>query len=135
MPAVPVTNINEVFERKLSEIYLDPLGREKPSPVPMAPPIGYVKQPSLTERIRTMVATELSRRAAEDGHETFEEADDFDVGDDYEPDSPYEEVFDPPAGAGPPEAAQPPQAASATPPATPPAENQTPAPAAPNQAK
>lgn len=75
---------------------LDKEGREVPDPIPMAPPIGYKRQPSLTERIRDMVRSEHLRIAAlEAGQETFEEADDFEVGDDFDPNSPYEEVFDP----------------------------------------
>lgn len=75
---------------------IDELGREIPDPVPMAPPVGYQRQPSLTERIRDMVRSEHLRIAAlEAGQETFEEADDFEVGDDLDPSTPYEEVFDP----------------------------------------
>lgn len=72
-------------------------GHEVVDSVPMAPPVGYEKQPSVTDRIRAMVQSELLRReAAEAGVETFEEADDFDVGDDIDPSTPYEENFDPP---------------------------------------
>lgn len=71
-------------------------GREVLCPVPVAPPIGHNPQPSLAERIRDMVRSEQLRVAAEQmGHETFEEADDFDIGDDYDPESPYEEDFEP----------------------------------------
>lgn len=77
--------------------YLDAWGREMPDPTPVAPPVGYNRQPSLAEQIRAMVRSEQVRQAAEAaGLETFEEADDFDVGDDYDPASPYEEVFEPP---------------------------------------
>lgn len=66
------------------------------SAIPVAPPVGYVKQPSLAERIRAMVRSEHLRQAAEaGGYETFEESEDFEVGDDYDPRSPYEEQFDP----------------------------------------
>lgn len=79
------------------------------SAIPLAPPVGYVKQPSLSERIRAMVRSEHLRAAAEGaGYETFEESEDFEVGEDYDPRSPYEEQFDPgfsgpnvpPAGVG-----------------------------------
>lgn len=74
----------------------DEFGREVPSPVPMAPPLGYRKQPTITERIRDMVRSEnLRLEAARAGYETFEEGDDFDIGDDYDPRSPYELQFDP----------------------------------------
>lgn len=67
-----------------------------PDPTPMAPPLGYIRQPSLTERIRDMVRSEHLRVAAESaGADTFDEADDFEVGEDYDPSSPYEEVFEP----------------------------------------
>lgn len=73
-----------------------------PDPTPIAPPLGYVKQPSITERIRDMVRSEHLRIAAEAaGAETFEEADDFDIGDDHDPSSPYEEVFEPPVAPTP----------------------------------
>jgi len=61
------------------------------SAIPIAPPVGYVKQPSLSERIRAMVRSEHLRAAAEGGgFETFEEAEDFDVEDDPELRSNYE---------------------------------------------
>lgn len=75
---------------------LDQDGRELPDPTPLAPPVGYNRQPSISEQIRDMVRSEALRAAAEAGGvETFEEADDFDVGDDFDPSSPYEQQFDP----------------------------------------
>lgn len=75
---------------------LDPKGRELPSSVPMAPPIGFNRQPSLSDRIREMVKSEkLAQEMANEGKETFEEADDFDVDDEFDPQTPYEEVFEP----------------------------------------
>lgn len=66
-------------------------GREIVSSVPMAPPIGYNKQPTMIEHIRNMVRSEHLRRAAEEaGVETFEESDDFDVEDDPFPRGAYE---------------------------------------------
>lgn len=71
-------------------------GKLVPDPVPMAPPVGYVKQISMIDQVRDMVRSERLRQEVEAaGMETFEEADDFEVGDDYDPTSPYEEVFDP----------------------------------------
>lgn len=76
---------------------IDSEGREILDPTPMEPPVGYSRQPSLSEQIREMVRSEKLRQEAEAaGMETFEEADDFDVGDDYDPTSPYENDFDPP---------------------------------------
>lgn len=84
------------YQRSAAEGYLDKYGRELPSPLPIAPPIGYRKSPTLAEQIRAMVISEkLKAEALAAGQETFYEADDFDVGDDYDPRSPYEEVFEP----------------------------------------
>lgn len=77
-----------------------PNGAEIPDATPMAPPIGYVKQPSMVEIIRQQIrSAQLAAEAEAAGHETFEEADDFDVGDEFEPISAYEfeEFFEPPA--------------------------------------
>lgn len=72
-------------------------GREYGSDVPMDPPLGYKRQPTMVEHIRAMVRNErLAQELAAQGMETFEEADDFDVGDDYDPRSPWENDFDPP---------------------------------------
>lgn len=74
---------------------LDERGRELPDPVPLAPPVGYKKQPSLFELVRTMVKSERLRAEVESaGYETFEDADDFVIGDDYDPRSPYENEFE-----------------------------------------
>lgn len=52
---------------------------------PVAPPIGYVKQPTMHEIMRQFVASEMLRKEAEaNGFDNAEEADDFDVGDDDE---------------------------------------------------
>lgn len=76
--------------------YLDDLGREIPDPRPMQPPIGYKKQPSLFEMVRTATAAALLARAREQP-ESFEESDDFDIPDDpLDPSSPWENDFDPP---------------------------------------
>lgn len=85
---------------------LDANGKFYGNPTPVAPPIGYKKQPSLHEQIREMVRSEKLRQEVEAaGFETLEEADDFDVGDDYDPTSPYEYNFDPDPGPRPPPAA------------------------------
>lgn len=70
-------------------------GQFYPDPTPIAPPVGYVAEPSMFDRVKAMVQRELSERAAEQGMETFEESDDFDVGD-YaeEPFSPYEMIME-----------------------------------------
>ena len=79
------------------DVVLTPEGREKLSPTPVAPPVGYVRQPSLAETIRNMVRSErLAQEAAAAGYETFEEADDFEVDDDFDPGHPFEAEFETP---------------------------------------
>lgn len=76
------------------DLYLDDLGREVLDPRSMAPPVGYVKQPSMVDIQRAQIQEAIRNLTPEDA-ETFEEADDFDVNDDFDPNSPYEEIFDP----------------------------------------
>lgn len=68
---------------------LNDRGQLVPDPVPMAPPIGFKPQPSMVELIRDQVRR-VSEEAKRDGHESFEDADDFDIGDEPELHSPYE---------------------------------------------
>lgn len=73
---------------------LDPAGAEVPDPVPLAPPVGYTRQPSMFEHMRQLIKSEALRVAAEQaGAETFDEANDFDVGE-WDPSSPYEDEFE-----------------------------------------
>lgn len=66
-------------------------GKEIVDPVPLAPPIGWFKQPSMFDQVREMVRGEHLRMAAlASGAETFEDANDFDVDDDIFPASPHE---------------------------------------------
>lgn len=75
-------SIEEYFA-KLKEKGLNPDGTQVLDPVPMAPPIGYKKHPSMVEIVRDMVRSEkLAQEALAAGHETFEESEDFDVDDD-----------------------------------------------------
>lgn len=77
------------------ESKLDERGREIPDQTRPEIPLGFKRPETLAEKIRRLVRSEHVRQSAEAyGHETFEEADDFDVGDDFEPSSPYEEVFE-----------------------------------------
>lgn len=77
----------------------DDLGREIVSPLPVAPPVGYVKQLDLVQLMRQRVQNEYSRYAEEAGFESFEEANDFEIGDDYEPNTIYEQSeYDPSLG-------------------------------------
>lgn len=49
---------------------------------PMALPVGYNRPPTLSETVAKLVKGALSQRAAMEGRETFEEANDFDIDDD-----------------------------------------------------
>lgn len=80
-------------------LYIDPEtgevrmvgGRERPDPTPIAPPVGYKRQPTMVDHIKAMVRSQrLAEEAAAAGKESFEDAEDFDVGDDLDPPSPYE---------------------------------------------
>lgn len=63
---------------------------------PLEVALNLRRAPSLTEQIRAVVRSErLKQEAIASGHETFEEADDFEIGDDYDPESPYEMEFEP----------------------------------------
>lgn len=86
------------YLKKLLEKGLHPDGTPILDPVPIAPPIGYVKAPSMVEIVRDMVRGErLRQEALAAGAETFEESEDFDVGDeDVHASSPFENEFDPP---------------------------------------
>jgi len=93
---IPTTELHERVP-SAREKRLDEKGREIVSPLPMEPPLGYKRQPTMVEIIRQQIQSEhLARDLAAQGVETFEEADDFEVGDDYEPSSPWENEFDPP---------------------------------------
>lgn len=91
----PMT-VEEYFEKLLSK-GLNPDGTQILDPVPMAPPIGYKKHPSMVEIVRDMVRSEKLKQEAEaSGHETFEESEDFDVEDEPIPmQSPWENDHDP----------------------------------------
>lgn len=69
-------------------------GHEVPDPVPVSVPAHLTRPPTLQEQIRRLIRVEASRVAAAQGHETFEEADDFEVGDDFDPRSPWELNYD-----------------------------------------
>lgn len=88
----------KAYKQKLRERGLNDRGQLVPDSVPMAPPIGYKRQPSMVEIIRDMVRSEkLAEEARNSGHETFEESEDFDIGDDGEDlRSGFENDFDPP---------------------------------------
>lgn len=65
---------------------LNSQGQEIPDPVPLAPPIGFIKHIPLHERIRAMVQHEHQRVLAEGGDpESPDEADDFVLPDEEDP--------------------------------------------------
>lgn len=82
-----------IREIPVSAIHLDSKGREIPSSVPVAPPVGYVKHKSIAEQMREMLR-QASMEAQQNGAETEEEANDFDVGEDFDPHSPWEHDFE-----------------------------------------
>lgn len=86
------------YDTKLKSRGLAADGSQVPDPTPLAPPVGYKKQPSMVEIVRDMVRSERLKHEAEaSGHETFEESEDFDIGDDGDDlTSGYENDFDPP---------------------------------------
>lgn len=67
--------------------------KEVLDPTPVAIPLKYTRMSRHNETIRQMIRSELSRVAEDAGHETFEEADDFEI-DDLDPTSPYEQEFE-----------------------------------------
>lgn len=74
----------------------DAEGRELPDPVPMAPAVGFVQNPSMFDVMRDMIRGERLRAYAElQGSETWEEAQDFSVDEDEFPTSPFEGEFEP----------------------------------------
>lgn len=74
-------------------------GAEVLDDTPVAVPLR-LHQPTMYDYVRKMIREQMSREAADNGEETFEEADDFMVGDDYDPQSPYELDDYPPPTAG-----------------------------------
>lgn len=66
---------------------------------PVAIPVGFRRPETLQEQVARLVRFDLSRRAQEQGGESFEEFHDFDIPDDpVEPSTPFEEFFDPVIG-------------------------------------
>lgn len=69
---------------------LNEAGQEVLDETPVTLPVRFRRGENITDRVRMMVEAEISRRAAHDGYETIDEANDFDVGDDYDPSSDHE---------------------------------------------
>ena len=66
-----------------------PDGREYPDQTPVEIPAGYGQPLSLRDEMRRFIREEMSNQALVDGHETFEESDDFDIDDEDDYESPY----------------------------------------------
>lgn len=133
-------SLSENFKARLARIVKNnPKGRPMegsqyfPDPTPVAPPIGYKKQPSMVDIIREQIrlAGEASKSQ---GFETFEEADDFDVDDDYDPRSPYELIVEQARPDGPVTRPDPGPEPQPAPPAPPNPPGAAPAPEAPAKA-
>lgn len=69
---------------------LDENGHEVLSTETPAIPLRFKRPTTEADRIRALVAGEMSRMAEAQGFESFEEANDFDIGDDYDPSSEHE---------------------------------------------
>jgi len=87
----------KIYKRiSMQDRYLTPGGAEIPDPRPAAPALGRKPEMNIRDYIKTLVHNErLQAEIDAAGHETFEEANDFEVGDDYFPDSQYENDLEP----------------------------------------
>lgn len=75
---------------QIDERYI-PDGKEYPDPTPIEVPIGYNRPETLQETMRRFIRDELSTQYTRSGHESFDEAYDFDIeDDDPDPLSQYE---------------------------------------------
>jgi len=86
-------NTQERVDLKTGEIVSPPRMYERGDPTPLAPPVGFKREPSLFELIQQkMLEHKVNQLQEELGAETPEEAEDFDVDEDgsTEPASPYE---------------------------------------------
>lgn len=68
-------------------------GYEIPDSEPVALRPGIKRPLTIQEQIKQMIRHEASMAAQENGHETFEEANDFDVDDEIDPISGYEVTY------------------------------------------
>lgn len=73
---------------------LNERGHEVLSDKSVEAPLSWRKPPSLEDTVRNMLRQQLSQIGVSKGHETFEEADDFDIEGEPELTSAYEENFD-----------------------------------------
>lgn len=75
---------------------MDEKGRELHNPEPAHEVLPHQRPLTLREQIQRVIRDNVSREAMESGHETFDEANDFDVGTEFEtdPSSKYELMED-----------------------------------------
>ena len=74
------------------ELSILPSRRDDVSEPPREIPVGMEKPETLEQMMMRLVETRLAEFADDSGHESFEDADDFDIDDDALPHSPYEMV-------------------------------------------
>lgn len=80
----------EEYREKLGLKRLDIFGRELPDGTVVEPPVQFVKTPSIFETHRDLIRQELDKRAAAQGFETSEEAENFGIVEDEFPTGRYE---------------------------------------------
>lgn len=103
-----------------------PDGREMPNPVPFAPPVGFVEQPTLMQQMQRMLRQHLQSQSEDEATETVEDWNDYPEDEDVPYLSEYELMLmeelptAPPEAAPPGEAAPPAETQEAPPPAEPP---------------
>jgi len=81
---------------QLGHSLLNEKGQEVTDPRPMFVP-GHVKPLTITEQIQRLMRVELSRQAAEQGEETFQDADDLEPDDEPDDLSRYQQMDPDPA--------------------------------------
>lgn len=92
----PDTGVATLKRISRQDRFLNQAGQEIMDPRPAAPALGKKPEMHIRDYIRTLVHNErLQADLDAAGHETFEEANDFEVGDDYFPDSDYENDLEP----------------------------------------
>lgn len=89
-----MTNIDHAT----GQIRLDDNGHELIDQARPELPVGFKQQETVAQMVQRLVRRDLSEYAERHGHETFEEADDFELEEDPEPFTPYETDFDPVLG-------------------------------------
>lgn len=94
-----IKTVEEVLERatQLDIAYLDKNGHEVVDSTPMAPPLGYVEQPSMMDMIAAQVRASRLEAELDALEESEEDADDFEIHDDTDalPGTPWENDKEP----------------------------------------